>query len=341
MTTQQDCSVGISAAETTYGTYAAAARHFEFTDESFMYKPEFVQGKGLRVGAVTDRVARRSTGMISAEGDLEVELCSKGLGVLFTAALGSSVSTLVSGAAYQQLHTPTTTDLLPSYTIQKGVPPVGGGATSPHSFPGAMCKSLELEAKQGEIVSLKTSWMARTLDTASAYVAPTYPAAPELFTFVHGAIVIGGTVVPPTTTTLATGGTVAANITDFKLKYDNGLDDGGYTFGNGGMKGRKGVLGLRSITGSITAEYTDNVLRDAFIAQTNLALVMTFQTQSIISGAIKPTYQVTCPLVRLEGDTPSSNAGKVVTVDHDFTGLDGGVAASPIYIACLTSDTAI
>ena len=122
------------------------------------------------------------------------------MGVFFEALFGSGVSTAVPGQSgvYQHVFTPATTEPLPAYTIQKGIPTLGGGATTPMTFNGSVCKSGEISASNGDIVKLKTAWDAKEVKTDVAYAAPSYAANLELLTFVHGSIRVGGTVVNPT-----------------------------------------------------------------------------------------------------------------------------------------------
>lgn len=342
MTTQLDASIGLGK-ESTYGTAVIVDRFYEFTDEKFEWKPTFVQGQGLRVGARLARNDRRKLGKQEASGEIGIEAVSKGLGRIFEAVLGNSVSTqIAAGPGYQQNHTLTTSDPLPSYTVQKGTPTIGGGATQALTFSGAVCSSVELSCSVGDIVKIKSMWTARDVVSNIAYAAPSYPAAPELFTFVDGAITLGGTLTQPTTTTLASGGTAVANITDVSLTIDNKLDDGGFTLGSGGKKGRKPVVGLAEVKGKITAEYSDNTLRDAYLAQTGLALVLTFQSSVAISAGVFPTLQVVIPLIKLEGDIPNANGGKPIMQSIDFTALDPAQAGvNPLTVIYRTSDTAI
>nr|QOL00387.1 hypothetical protein [uncultured organism] len=338
--TQLDASMSFGL-EGTYGTPVTPTRSYEFTDETFDWQPSFVQGKGLRVGTRVDRSGRRALGKQGAGGDLTIEAASKGMGFLWNAALGTSVSTLVSTGIYQQIHTPIANDYLPSYTIQKGVPLLGGSITA-QTYAGCQAKSFELSVSTGGILTLKTAFMAKGVDTSTAYTAATYAAAPvQIFTFVGGAITIGGTVTLPTTTALATGGTSVGDIRDWSLSWDNKLDDNGYTFGNSGKRGRPGALGLASGTGKVTAEFDSTILRDAYFNQTDLAMVMTFQAQNVISASVYPTIQVVIPEIRLEGEMPKANKGDVITQSIGYTVLDAQVAASPIYIVQVTPDSAV
>jgi len=341
MTTQLDVALGHKK-ETVYGTYVAPDKFPEFNSEEFAWEPTFSEGKGNRYGRRAKMASRRTLVKEQVTGNFEMEATTKGLGALFEAALGTAVSNLVSGAAYQQLVTPTTTDPLPSYTIQKGIPLVGGGAAQPVSFVGCVCTGFELSAKNGAVPTLKFNWVGKGVDIAQTFATPSYPAASELFSFTGSSIKVGGSVTPPTTIALATGGTVAANVTEVDLTYEGVSDEGGFYIGGAGKRGRKQVAGVRTLTGTITAEYDSNVLRDAFLNQTDLALVLRFEHNSIISGAIKPTLEITIPVIRLNGELPKAGSdGEVITQSIEFEMLDGGVATHPIYVAILTAETAI
>lgn len=342
MTTQLDCSIGLKK-ETTYGTAVVVDRFVEFVDESLAWNPTFVQGAGMRVGSRAARSARRVLAKQAAGGDFTVEAVHKGLGPILEALFGSATSTLVPAqtGVYQQVFTLSTTDPIPSYTIQKGIPTIGGGAATPHTFLGAVCQSGEFSASNSDIVKIKTSWNAKEVKTDIAYAAPSYVAAPELFHFAQGAITIGGSQTVPTATALAGGGTTVATIEDFSVSVDNKLDEGGFNFGSGGKRGRKPVVGLADIKGKVTAEYSDTSLRDAYLAQTPLALTLTFTVPIVIGASANPTLQIHIPDLRLEGEIPKAAAGGPIKQSIDFTVLDNLVAASPIYVVLRTTDTAL
>lgn len=340
MTTQQDVSIGLKK-ETTFGTPVTVDTFYEFLSEDFAWTPEFTEGAGMRYGKRVQAANRRVLKKESTGGTLEVEATTKGLGKLFEAALGTGASSLVTGSTYQQLFTPTATDPLPSYTIQKGIPLVGGGAAQPQTFNGMVCSGFELSANSEGEVTLKFPFVGRGVDTATAFATPSYPAAYELFDLVGATIKAGtGAVTAPTATALASGGTSVANVVSVDMTYDNGLDEGGWFIGSAGKRGRRPSVGVRTLTGTLTAEYDSNTFRDAFLAQTNFSLVLQFEHNSIISGSDKPTLQITIPVIRLDGELPKAGDG-VVQQSIGFTMLDGGVAAHPLYVAIRTAETAI
>lgn len=347
MTLQTDCSIGIKV-ESTYGTAVTVDRFPEFVEQTLQQSNEFVTGEGLRVGKILPRSARRALGKVVAGGNIELELCTKGLGPFLQAMLGSNTSANRSGSIYQQLAVPAVTDPMPAYTIQAGVPPIGGGTTIAQTFVGAVCDEWEISAKAGEIAMLSTSWVAKEMLTATAYAAPSYIASPRLLTFQHASLVLGvnGTHTLTVPTGTALGSTTAtpanANVTEFSVMGKNNADEGGYVVGSAGKRGRRPVYGMRELSGSFVAEFTDATLRDYYLAQSSLHAIITLTSdQDDISGGTYAALQIVIPALTFEGDTPTSNGGDIITQSIDWTGLDGEVAASPIYIAYVTSDTAL
>jgi hypothetical protein len=163
----------------------------------------------------------------------------------------------------------------------------------------------------------------------------------ELYSFVNAALIVGGSVVVPTATALATGGTSVANIRDFTVTVEQGHDSNGYNLGGGGKRTRRPAVGLAALSGKLTAEYDSTTFRDAVRDQTPLAMVATFNGPTDIVTGKPAVLQVVVPDIRFEGELPKSNGGDVITQSLDFTGFDGLVAAHALYIAIRTADSAL
>lgn len=341
MTTQQDSSIGVGK-ESTFGTLVTPDHFYEFLTETFNWVPTFTMNNGQRVGRILQRVDRRVLTKEESTGDLDIEGFTKGLGFLFQAALGTATSTLVSGSAYQQLITPTTSDYLNSYTIQKGIPPLGGAAASPQTYAGMVCTGFTMTIGNAAIPTFKFPWAGKSMDTSTALTAPSYISNNQVWSFKDGSIQIGGAVTVPTATTLATGGTVVADIIDASLVWNNATDGGGFNLGGNGQRARKPATGDRVAAGSLTAEFDSTVLLAAWRAQTPLSLVLNFtSTVAPISGGIFPQLQITCPAILLNGEMPRANSGKVIIQTIPFDVMDNGVAGSSLYVAIVTAETAI
>ncbi len=341
MTTLQDGQVGWKK-EVTFGTYAVPDIFGEVVSEDLEYVPTRVQGSGLRSGRRFNRSDRRVLTRSEVTGSFTTEATTKLMGKLFEAVLGGTgTSTLIAGSAYQQLFTPTTTDPLNSYTIQVGVPPVGGGAVLPHNFLGCVFTGFEFALPEQGPATIKWNVVGKSFESSTALASASYPTTYELFSNVHATMTLGTTITVPTTTALATGGTASSNVREFSLTYENAVDQNGFNIGGAGARTRKPALGLRVGTGSFTAEFDTATIRDYFVNDTNVAITLRLQTTTVISGSSYPTIEFTIPVARLNGETPKLNAGDVTTLSVDFDVLDGGVAAHPIYVAIDTAETAI
>jgi len=327
MTTPQDCSVGLGV-ESVYGTAVARTRWFEFLDESFNFVKNVKQGVGLRVGSRVARSGRRVVASAEGSGDLTIEAVTKGLGLLWQLGLGSGTSTLVSAGLYQQVFT--LGDVMPSATIQKGIPRADGTVDA-YTFTGCMVESLTIDCPNADNVKVKTSWNARDMTTATAYTAPSYATGPSVFTFAHGAV-YSGALTAPTATALGSAATPVASIRSGSITIKHNLKTDRYNCGGGGRK-EKPFAGIREISGSLVAEYADAAFRDAIVNDTSMTLVKTFT-----AGA--DVLQIVIPDVRFDGDIVKASTDLAMQ-DIKWTGLDGLTAAQPIWIVCRTADTAL
>lgn len=327
MTTPQDCSVGLGV-ESVYGTAVARTRWFEFLDESFNFVKNVKQGVGLRVGSRVARSGRRVVASAEGSGDLTIEAVTKGLGLLWQLGLGSGTSTLVSAGLYQQVFT--LGDVMPSATIQKGIPRADGTVDA-YTFTGCMVESLTIDCPNADNVKVKTSWNAKDMTTATAYTAPSYATGPSVFTFAHGAV-YSGALTAPTATALGSAATPVASIRSGSITIKHNLKTDRYNCGGGGRK-EKPFAGIREISGSLVAEYADAAFRDAIVNDTSMTLVKTFT-----AGA--DVLQIVIPDVRFDGDIVKASADNAMQ-DIKWTGLDGLTAAQPIWIVCRTADTAL
>ncbi|MFG6277925.1 phage tail tube protein [Microbacterium sp. 5K110] len=333
MTTQLDFSVGLGL-EAAFATITPATRFFE-SEAKAKWDVKTAMSKGLRPTKGVDRTSRQSISHVEGTMDITVDAPTRGLGFLINAVMGSVVTTNVSTGLTQQVHTLSTTDPVPTYAVQEVVPLLGGAANNAHIFRGCAFDSLTIDAKEGEYVAVTASALLSRILVTSPGVAAAYPSDDGLFSYVQGQIFLGdGVLTEPTTTALASlAVTSAVNIADFSVTVKRNLDQKGFNLGGAGLRRRAPVLGKPQITGKLTAEYTDNVLRDAYLAQTSLACVLTFTNGTAV-------LQVVLPAIRLGGEVPASNGGETVTQSIPFTAFDNGTATQPIWIVYRSADTA-
>lgn len=333
MATTQDSSVGF-VQEATYKTGVTVTRWAEHLEESLDWMKVIKQGQGLRVGGRVARSGRRTIPAAQGGGDYKVELASKGLGPLFDSALGSSTVTLVSGTTYQ--HNFTLGDSPKSLTVQKGIVEAGGTVDA-YTFLGCMINQLELAFPNQDIATANFSIDAGDLTTATAYAAPSYPSAPNLFHFANWTI-SSGTLTAPTTTALASLTTTFANFRDGGVTLNNNLQTDRF---NGGGAGRKAkpLVGLREITGQATVEYDSTTFRDAVINDTPMALMFQFTAGALSTGV--ETIQVVLPEVKFDSELAKTNGTSLVNQSMAFQVLDNLTAAQPIWVIVRTSDSTL
>jgi len=344
-TTQIDYSVGLAKENVAYGTPATTTRYFE-ADASMKYGVTKTQSKMHRPTKRVNRLNRNVLNRIEVDGDMTVEAATKGFGFLLEAILGVVTNTVIpstSPSVYQQVHTLRKVDPVQSYTIQEVLPTLGGGSGNPHTFNGCVVDSVEISAKEGATLEVKIAWLGRDMDTTTSAAAASYPSGDELFTFVHSAVGYQGNLTPPTSTAPASlDGTASVNVKDFSVSIKQNLDKNGYNSGGRGKRSRPNVLGMAELVGKLTAEYTDNTLRDAYINQTPLPLVLTFSHDTVLSATptnIVGLLQIVFPAILLKSEVPTSNGGEPIVQSIDWEAFDNGAAAEPIWVIYRTLDT--
>jgi hypothetical protein len=331
-----DAQFGIGE-ETTYGTPVAVTRFFELSSgDGFDYRPNRVQGAGLRVNAIGPRRARRVTPNGDYGGSFNLDVLSRGFGLLLNKLLGISTSTVVSGATYQQVHT--LGGPLKPFTAQLGVPRIqtdGSTVVDPLTATGCTVPSWGLSLDNADILKVKFDVDARDMATATALATASYPASSNLFSFA-GASLYGGTYTAATTTALAAGASPLANITTFSMDVARNADVARFLAGNGGKKSIP-IPGLAAVTGTLGIEYSDTVYRDAYLADSDLTLVANFTAGSLSTGL--ETFQVAVAGLRLEGELPKPS-GETTKASCNFTALEDGT--NPLLqLVTRTADTAL
>lgn len=332
MATPQDVSLGFGT-ESTYKTGVTPTRWPEFTEESLNWDKSIKQGVGLRVGARVARSGRRVVTSAQGSGDFTMEATSKGMGLLWSYALGSGTSTLVSGTTYQQVFT--LGDAPSSFTLQKGQVRADG-TVDPYTFLGSMVSQWQFNFPNDDIASLTMSIDAGDLTTATAYAAPSYAASPTLFHFAGGSISTG-TLTAPTSTALASAATPLAYVRGGSVSCNHNLSSR-FSFGGAGRKD-KPTVGLREISGSMDVEYNSTTFRDAVINETPMCLVLTFTGAALSTGT--ETLQVVLPEVKFDNQLPQTNGTDLVVQSMNFAVLDNLTAAQPIWVVTRTSDNAL
>ena len=323
--------------EVTYGTPLTVTRFYEISGgDGFDYRPNRVQGSGMRVGAVGARKARRVTPNGDYGGSFNLDVLSKGFGLLINKFMGGAPAANVITGGFQYNHI--LGGPLKIFTGQLGVPRIqadGSTVIDPLTATGCTIPSFGFSMDNADILKLKFDIDARDLATATALATASYPAASNQFSFA-GAFLYGGAYTAPTTTALAVGATPLANITNWNMDVTRNADVGRFLAGQGGKKSIP-IPGQAAATGTLGIEYSDTIYRDGYLADTDLTLVVKFEAGAL--GVNKETIEFEIANFRLEGELPKPS-GDTTKASCNWTALENDV--NPLLqITQRTADTVL
>ena len=309
MATPQDFSLNV-VEESSYGTYVAPTRAVEYLDGTeLMTEVEFYDGEGMKAGNRASNESRAIEVQRGVTGKIVTEAVTKGLGRLLDWAAGDSAVTSVSGSTYQHNFYPGDTPA--SFTAQQGVPQTTAGTVDVYSYLGCMVTGWSFSVGRGAEAKFEFDVVGRALATSESLATLTYPTGYSVYSFKDAAATYGGTVTPPTTTALASGGTAVTNILEFSLQVDNKLNVDRRYFGSSGLRSKPIVGGYREITGSFTAAYEGTAYRDDYLANTSRSLVVTLTSAEALSTGTA-TLQFVLPAIKLRSAPIVSNSGDLV-----------------------------
>lgn len=317
MANRIDNQVGI-VKESVYNTPVTVSRFYPVLDGTEgNWDTRQRQGMSVFVGSKRGyrgdrRVLPIGQGVIT----LKTELASRQAGVLLEAATGVSTSTIVTGAAYQQVFTPTITGtVMPSYTIQLGKVR-NDGTIDPETYAGCTAVSFEIECPEDGIPTISVTFDARSFTTATGLATASYTAGAFLFDQSQGAATLGGAYTHPTTIVLGSATTAFANFRSWKLSVSQTADLGRWVLGGRNQP----TVGVAESTFEGVAEYNDTVLRTAYLAGTSVPVVVTHTTTEQVS-ATATLLQVAIPQLYLKSPVlpPMSMETTVVSISGDIT----------------------
>lgn len=266
------------AAESSYGTYIAPTRFLELTNSSVKFDRERIESNGIRAGR---RVLHRwAPGVQRVAGDVEFEMAPQGFALLWSHILGGTATT----GAGPYTHTLTPGDLAgKSLSLQIGKPDISG-TVRPFTYLGCKVTGAELTAAVNEYAMLSVSFYGNHLDTAQTLGTASYPSGLTPFDFTKGSVSLAGS---------------GFDVKEISLSIDNGLAvDRHFIRSTTPEKSKEPLESTRrSITGSMTADFTDLTALNRFINGTEAALVLTFNA----GASAQTTFTMN---VRFDGEDP-------------------------------------
>lgn len=306
-----DAQLGI-AEESTVGTYVEPDRFVEFTSESMSLTIARIESDSIRAGRSIIDTLDWAAGAKTVSGDVEWDVRTKDLGVWLKHALGG-VSTSGSGP---YTHTFTPGDLFgKGLTVQVGRPD-SGGTVRPFSYTGCKVASLSLSAAVGELLSASASLVGQNETTSEALATASYTSASTLFTFVHGAITVGGSSLP---------------VDSFDFQIDNGLQNARHRIGSA-VSTEQRQNARRSITCSLEADFASLTQYNLYTGGSETAVVLTFT-----SGTDVLTVTLNA---RADGSTPNVGSVDEIPLSIDFVAVGDGSDADACTITLVNGQSA-
>ncbi|HLE74923.1 MAG TPA: phage tail tube protein [Candidatus Bathyarchaeia archaeon] len=247
--------------ETTYGTAVAATRYGE-TIASLKPDQNWKIPKPVAYRAFMKKYLGpyRARGAI---GDFAVEPENL-IGELLLGVFGSVATTNPSTGVY--LHTFTPADTLPSYTIRQG------SEQTERILPGGLVDALTVHFAHDEVIKAKADVLSGFVETKASLGTPTFTALQALSMQEASSVL-----------TIA-GATKRSTIYDLEVSVKNNIP-----FDKGTLDGRtfsKKLVGMREVTGKLSAYFDSTDEYDKFIAGTEFTLIIQADGP-IISGAYK------------------------------------------------------
>jgi hypothetical protein len=319
-----------TAVETAYGTPVTPNRWYEIVSETLERQQNVLQSSGLRAGAANSRNLRLGTRRALthrwAQGDVVMEVATRGMGRWFAQMLGGTPTVVQQAATDAWLHTYSMGSLAgKSLTVQKGVRDQAGTTVEKFTYHGCKVTSWDLAIAVGEILRLTVSLDAEDEDTTTALASHSYTEAGLLY-FAQG--------------TLKVDGATVAKVTDANVSGDNALRTDAFFLGTGGLKGEPEPNDFPSVTGGLTAEFDDAAtFYDRFTSDEGVDLVLEFVGNNI-EGAHDERLTVTVPEVHFTGETPKVGGPGVVTVSAPWEAAYDGTNPG-VTIEYMTRDIAI
>jgi hypothetical protein len=328
--------------EVTYGTPLTPTQfgELDMSRTKHTWDPKVIQGSGMQVGdGGFDRAGRSVAVVGQGSGELGMDYQTRGFGRLIDSFFGNGASTLVSGSTYQHVFTSALTgSLLPARTLELGVVRADApGTVDAYRYAGVTFSKLTIGCDTGDICKFTGEFDAKSSARTTSPATATYPVLGIPFHFGHAVMTVGGTVVLPTTTALASGGTPVTNARSFNYVLDNQVDTDDWAIGASRNQPR---VSKRVGTLAVEARYDDAVYDDALVAHTTVPITITLTNTAVALSTGFATLQLVFPACKLEPNDRPAPSQETPTTDLSLRILkpDTGQA---MYVVHRTADATI
>jgi hypothetical protein len=298
--------------ETTYGTPVALSRAYEAQSDTWQRTQEALESTGFRAGTQALRSDRRRQINMGAEGTIEMDAMSSGLGLLLQGVFGSTAGPTQIGAtdAYTSTFATTSDASAVSFTIQKLIA-TNAGALQAFTYHGAVITDFELSQDVGGFLTVKFDFDSEDEDKSTGAGTPTYPATGTPFDWTQAAITVAGSPIEATA---------------FSFTADMGLKTDRRFLRSSGLKSQPTRGAMPEYAGQITAEFTNTTQYDAFVAGTIFAVTATWTGAAIDTE--NEVVSLTLPACQYDGSTPEASIDDLTTQSLPFKVLYNGTDAA-------------
>lgn len=303
--------IGI-AAESTYGTFVAPTKFYEFNKESLVLKKTTAQSTGIAAGRLLALSSRRVVTQREVQGSLELEVVNKGMGLLLQALMGTTVTPVQQGVTTAYLQTHTLADTAgKSLTIQKGVPLTTGTVTD-KSLVGCKIVSAEFSCEVGGMLVATFEIDGKDSDETQTLAVASYS---NMSPFHFGQM------------GLKTGSFGAETALDgvrkvtVKVERPQAVDR--FYANQTALKKEPISNDLVKITGSLEMDYVATTVDDLHTSDGATSLVWEFIGPNIAS-TYDETFRIKLPAIKVDDAPPTVDGYQVVKPTFNFTGLFDG-----------------
>lgn len=313
--------------ESTYGTPVTVSRFYEYTSESIQLQTGRTESRGLRTGTRVMRSDRFEPYRIGAAGRVQLEVPTKGFGLMLKHMFGTAAIGSVTDSNYTQ--TFTIGSLLGDFfTLQVARPFNPAGTVQPFTYHGGKVTDWTLSCDLDGFLTADIGLDFEDEDTSTSLATASYASDWRCFSFVGASATIGGS---------------AIELKNFSVSMNNALNTDRRYLRASALKKEPVEDGMRSVEWSATADFSDLTQYNRFASATRAgalaAIVATFDGPVAHGGTTLPRLEVTIPAARFDAVDVNVSGPEALMQDMSGVGLFDGTN-SAVQVTYRTTDAA-
>ncbi len=335
------CSQLGLAEESTVGTAVTVTRFYEFDSLEPTHEKMTKVSEGLRACGRGHRERNRVVVGKSVSLQTTMTAMTKGLGVFFKHALGSTTTAQIAASAtHRQIHL--VGDLTgKGLTVQGGFPQSYDGTVRPYTWNGAKITEWQLSCAMDDLLKLELSLDAWNWTNGTALATASYLTGLEAWHWGQLTATFGGTPSTGSGRTTIASGTTIKGLRGVTLAGKNTLRTDRRLGGGAGIKAEQVESGWREYTGELDMEFADRTqLVDLFDSDASTALQFTWTGTTNDGSGNFPVLRVTYPKVKFDTGAPSVGGPDLLDSNITFTAYEEDAGTHPlIQVELETQDT--